>query len=92
MDPRLAHHVVDEGDFIHHLAQRRNRFAQQLAAAAMRVLVVGAGPIGLGVALFARLSGGKVAILDASPERSKAAQDLIGVDDGDLPSIDPRVR
>lgn len=44
------------------------------------VLVVGAGPIGLGVALFARLSGGKVAILDASPERSKAAQDLIGVD------------
>jgi 2-desacetyl-2-hydroxyethyl bacteriochlorophyllide A dehydrogenase len=43
------------------------------------VLVVGAGPIGLGVALFARLSGGNVAVLDSSPERAAAAQSLLGV-------------
>jgi 2-desacetyl-2-hydroxyethyl bacteriochlorophyllide A dehydrogenase len=43
------------------------------------VLVVGAGPIGLGVALFARLSGGNVAVLDSNPERGSAAQSLLGV-------------
>jgi 2-desacetyl-2-hydroxyethyl bacteriochlorophyllide A dehydrogenase len=44
-----------------------------------KVLVVGAGPIGLGVALFARLSGGTVSVLDRDAERSAAAQSLIGV-------------
>ena len=44
-----------------------------------RVLVVGAGPIGLGVALFARLSGGSVAIFDREAERAAAAQSLAGV-------------
>ena len=34
-----------------------------------RVLVVGAGPIGLGAALFARASGAEVAVLDRSAER-----------------------
>lgn len=34
-----------------------------------RVLVAGAGPIGLGVALFAGLSGGEVTILDLDPGR-----------------------
>jgi 2-desacetyl-2-hydroxyethyl bacteriochlorophyllide A dehydrogenase len=44
-----------------------------------KVLVVGAGPIGLGAALFARLSGGTVSVLDRDAERSAAAQALIGV-------------
>ena len=39
-----------------------------------RVLVVGAGPIGLGAALFASLSGAKVAVLDRDPERASAAR------------------
>ena len=43
------------------------------------VLVVGAGPIGLGVALFARLAGGKVTVLDRDPERSAAAQSIVKV-------------
>lgn len=37
------------------------------------VLVVGAGPIGLGVALFARLTGADVAVIDTDPERAAAA-------------------
>jgi 2-desacetyl-2-hydroxyethyl bacteriochlorophyllide A dehydrogenase len=44
-----------------------------------KVLVVGAGPIGLGVALFARLSGGGVTVLDRDAERRATAQSLIGV-------------
>jgi 2-desacetyl-2-hydroxyethyl bacteriochlorophyllide A dehydrogenase len=43
-----------------------------------RVLVVGAGPIGLGVALFARASGASVAVLDRSAERAATAESLAG--------------
>lgn len=39
-----------------------------------RVLVVGTGPIGLGVAIFARLSGGEVHLHDRDPARLSAAQ------------------
>lgn len=50
------------------------------------VLVTGAGPIGLGVALFARLRGAQVHLRDASAARLAAAgrfgfADLHGVDD-----------
>jgi 2-desacetyl-2-hydroxyethyl bacteriochlorophyllide A dehydrogenase len=38
-----------------------------------RVLVVGAGPIGLGVALFARLAEADVAVFDTDAERAAAA-------------------
>ncbi len=38
------------------------------------VLVVGTGPIGLGVALFARLAGASVAIYDRDAERAAAAE------------------
>lgn len=41
--------------------------------AADAVLVTGAGPIGLGAALFARLTGARVTLLDTSPERLAAA-------------------
>lgn len=37
-----------------------------------RVLVTGTGPIGLGVALFARIAGAEVHLRDASPERLAA--------------------
>jgi 2-desacetyl-2-hydroxyethyl bacteriochlorophyllide A dehydrogenase len=46
--------------------------------AADRVLVVGTGPIGLGVALFARLSGGEVRIYDRDPARAEAARAITG--------------
>ena len=44
-----------------------------------RVLVVGAGPIGLGVALFARLAGGKVAIHDRDIARAGIAEAIAEV-------------
>jgi 2-desacetyl-2-hydroxyethyl bacteriochlorophyllide A dehydrogenase len=43
-----------------------------------RVLVVGAGPIGLGVALFARLSGAHVTVFDRDAERAAAAKSIAG--------------
>lgn len=43
-----------------------------------RVLVIGTGPIGLGVALFARLSGGEVLVHDRDRARAEAAQRISG--------------
>lgn len=52
-----------------------------------RVLVAGAGPIGLGVALSARLAGGDVTVMDRIAERTAAARSILSVDalpsDGD---------
>ncbi len=45
------------------------------------VLVTGAGPIGLGVALFARLAGATVHLLDSSAARLAAARVGFGFDD-----------
>lgn len=42
-----------------------------------RVLVVGAGPIGLGAALFAQIAGGSVAILDVNASRICGAESLV---------------
>jgi 2-desacetyl-2-hydroxyethyl bacteriochlorophyllide A dehydrogenase len=44
-------------------------------------LVIGAGPIGLGTALFAKLAGAaKVALVDRDAERAKSTAAIIGVD------------
>jgi 2-desacetyl-2-hydroxyethyl bacteriochlorophyllide A dehydrogenase len=45
-------------------------------AAGMRALVVGAGPIGLGVACFARLAGADVTVIDAAPDKVETAAAL----------------
>src|SRR5690606_37327248 len=42
-----------------------------------QVLVVGAGPIGLGTALFAALQGGEVTVVDRDRSRLDAALKLI---------------
>ena len=41
-----------------------------------RVLVVGGGPIGLGVAFFAKIAGGDVTILDAAADKLDAAREM----------------
>lgn len=43
-----------------------------------RALVIGAGPIGLGTALFARISGFEVTLADVSEERLATARDRFG--------------
>lgn len=44
------------------------------------VLVIGAGPIGLGVAKFAKLQGARTIIMDISPERLKFAKEWTNCD------------
>lgn len=39
-----------------------------------RVLVVGAGPIGLGTAVFAKIAGGSVSVVDAAPDKIDATR------------------
>ena len=46
-----------------------------------KVLVTGAGPIGIGAALFARLMGADVALLDLDPKRLAMSRDRFGFDD-----------
>ncbi|WP_445679585.1 zinc-binding alcohol dehydrogenase family protein [Radicibacter daui] len=51
---------------------------RSLAPKGARALVVGIGPIGLGAALFARIAGFEVTLLDASAERLEFAADKLG--------------
>ncbi|WP_269586067.1 zinc-binding alcohol dehydrogenase family protein [Roseibium sp. Sym1] len=55
-----------------------------------KVLVVGAGPIGLGAALFARIAGGNPVLLDLDRDRALSASAIAGTDylrctDGESP-------
>ena len=49
-----------------------------LAPAGARALVIGAGPIGLGTALFSRIAGHAVTLMDTSPERLAMAAERFG--------------
>ncbi|MER9944463.1 zinc-binding alcohol dehydrogenase family protein [Mesorhizobium sp. M0092] len=51
---------------------------RSLADPAARTLVIGAGPIGLGTALFARIAGLDVTLLDMSAERLGFAESELG--------------
>jgi len=46
-----------------------------------RVLVIGAGPIGIGAAMFARIAGGQVTVVDRDPERLALVGDVTGIAD-----------
>ncbi|WP_426238437.1 zinc-binding alcohol dehydrogenase family protein [Pararhizobium sp. DWP1-1-3] len=57
---------------------------RSLAPAGSRALVIGAGPIGLGTALFSRIAGHEVTLLDTSAERLQMAAERLGFDAGIL--------
>jgi 2-desacetyl-2-hydroxyethyl bacteriochlorophyllide A dehydrogenase len=57
---------------------------RSLAPAGSRALVIGAGPIGLGAAIFSRIAGHAVTLLDASAERLGMAGDRLGFTGGIL--------
>ncbi|WP_457581773.1 zinc-binding alcohol dehydrogenase family protein [Ensifer canadensis] len=48
------------------------------APAGVRALVIGAGPIGLGTAIFSRIAGHTVTLMDTSAERLAFATDRLG--------------
>jgi 2-desacetyl-2-hydroxyethyl bacteriochlorophyllide A dehydrogenase len=53
-----------------------------------KALVIGAGPIGLGTALFARIAGYDVTLMDFSQERLDAARQRFGFSNGIVPGAD----
>ncbi|MEP7240956.1 MAG: alcohol dehydrogenase catalytic domain-containing protein, partial [Devosia sp.] len=70
---------VDECATVEFLAIGAHAVRRGAVAAGDRVLVVGAGPIGLGAAIFAKVAGGSVTVMDLDPERLEAARALLGV-------------
>ncbi|TCU17995.1 zinc-binding alcohol dehydrogenase family protein [Rhizobium sullae] len=55
---------------------------RSMAPAGSRSLVIGAGPIGLGAAIFSRIAGHDVTLLDTSAERLQMASERFGFTSG----------
>lgn len=70
---------LDQAAMIEFLAVGRHAIRRAQIAPGDRVLVVGVGPIGLGAALFASLTGAEVTALDAQPGRLKFCRDALGL-------------
>jgi len=69
---------LDQAATVEFLAIGAHAVRRAAVTAGDRVLVVGAGPIGLGVLLFAGLSRASVAVVDREPARIEAAAALTG--------------
>ncbi len=72
--------TLDEGATVEFLSIGAHAVRRGGVSSRDKVLVVGAGPIGLGTALFARLAGAETVIFDRDVERTAAAQALLGLD------------
>ena len=71
----------DQAAMIEFLAVGAHAVARGAVAPLSRVLVVGAGPIGIATALFARLEGAAVTLVDRRPARLAYAQEHLGFKD-----------
>lgn len=68
----------DQAAMLEFLAVGAHAVARSAQASGSRVLVVGAGPIGIATALFARLEGAAVTLVDRRPARLDYARDKLG--------------
>ena len=71
----------DQAAMLEFLAVGAHAVARGAVAAGDRVLVVGAGPIGVATALFAKLNGAFVTLVDRRHARLEYAQKHLGLDD-----------
>ncbi len=69
---------VDDCAVIEFLAIGAHAVRRSALQAGAKTLVVGAGPIGLGAALFARLAGAEVSVMDIDSERSAQVAEIVG--------------
>jgi len=69
---------IDACATVEFLAIGAHAVRRSQAAPGQRGLVIGAGPIGLGVGLFATLSGVAVTLMDLDPSRLAVAEEIIG--------------
>jgi 2-desacetyl-2-hydroxyethyl bacteriochlorophyllide A dehydrogenase len=72
---------LDQAAMLEFLAIGAHAVARAGLKSRDRVLVVGAGPIGIGVGLFARLAGAKVTLVDSRPIRLARARKQLGFED-----------
>jgi 2-desacetyl-2-hydroxyethyl bacteriochlorophyllide A dehydrogenase len=70
---------LDDAAMVEFLAIGLHAVRRGAVAACQRVLVVGAGPIGVAVALFAALNGAQVTVLDARDDRLGFCRDVLKV-------------
>jgi len=81
--------TLDQAAMVEFLAVGAHAVRRGMVRAGETVLVVGAGPIGVGVALFAQIAGARVVLIDSSVPRLAHARERVGVAetrlvDGDL--------
>ena len=72
--------TLEQAAMVEFLAIGAHAVRRGTVAAGQKVLVVGAGPIGIGVALFAKLRGASVTVLDGRADRLAFCAERIGVD------------
>lgn len=73
--------TLDQAAMVEFLAIGAHAVSRAHLAADDRVLVAGAGPIGVAVGLFARLGGAAVTLVDTRAARLHYARDRLGFDD-----------
>jgi 2-desacetyl-2-hydroxyethyl bacteriochlorophyllide A dehydrogenase len=85
---------LDEAAMVEFLAIGAHGVQRSGAASTSRVAVVGAGPIGIAAAIFAKARGAEVSVLDMNTRRLAFCKDEIGVDYAleVSPDIDERLR
>ncbi|MTV36975.1 zinc-binding alcohol dehydrogenase family protein [Duganella radicis] len=71
---------LDEAAMLEFLAIGAHAVRRGKVQPGQNVLVVGAGPIGIAVALFARIKGGKVTVLDAREDRLAFCRTALGIE------------
>jgi 2-desacetyl-2-hydroxyethyl bacteriochlorophyllide A dehydrogenase len=72
--------TLEQAAMVEFLAIGAHAVRRGSVAAGQKVLVVGAGPIGIGVALFSKLRGAEVTVLDGRADRLAFCAERIGVD------------
>ena len=70
---------LDEAATVEFLAIGAHAVRRSGVGAGAKALVVGAGPIGLGAAIFAKIAGASVTLVDRDPERLQLASSATGI-------------
>ncbi|KKX31933.1 zinc-binding alcohol dehydrogenase family protein [Rhizobium sp. LC145] len=70
---------VDQAAMVEFLAIGAHAVARAKVEPGQKVLIVGAGPIGMAVAIFARLNGGEVTLIDGRADRLEFGRRHLGV-------------
>ncbi len=72
--------TLEQAAMVEFLAIGAHAVCRARTSPGARVLVVGAGPIGIATALFAQLDGAEVTVVDARESRLQYARDRLGLD------------